>query len=87
MTNKLETYISEIEQLLIYKEYSQLVKRLIDLTLDTEDIKYYKTMLDHLDWLDYSSKLEAEEVHERYNALFLLLKDALMSKNRKLERL
>lgn len=85
MTNKLETYISEIEQLLIYKEYSQLVKRLIDLTLDTEDIKYYKTMLDHLDWLDYSSKLEAEEVHERYNALFLLLKDALMSKNRKLD--
>lgn len=78
--SRAESYIQEVEQLLVYKEYNQLTKRLIDLTLDTEDTKYYKQMLDHLDWLDYSRSPKVEEIEERYTTLFLSLKDALSRK-------
>lgn len=85
MANKLQNYFSAIEQLLIYKEYNQLTKRLIDLTLDTENIKYYKIMLDNLDWLDNNKDLKAEEIDDRYKTLFILLKDALTIKDRQLD--
>lgn len=81
MTTIIASYIEEVEQLLVYKEYGQLTKRLIDLTLDTEDVTYYKYMLDHLDWLDYHLNPSIDELQERYTALFLLLKDALLRKD------
>lgn len=82
--NKFENYISEIEQLLTYKEYGQLTKRLIDLTLDTQDSKYYKMMLDHLDWMDLHENVDSGELSERYSTLFFSLKEALSRKDRDL---
>lgn len=83
--NKFENYISEIEQLLVYKEYNQLTKRLIDLTLDTGNTEYYKMMLDHLDWVDYHQKSKPNEMDERVKAIFLTLKDALLRTDRVLD--
>ena len=50
--NIFETQIKELYQLLNYENYAQLVKRIIDFTLDTEDIVQYKETLNLLDWLD-----------------------------------
>lgn len=78
--DKFQNYIAEVEQLLTYKEYNQLTKRLIDLSLDTEDMRHYKNMLTHLDWLDNTPYATPPEIEERYSTLFLSLKDALTQK-------
>lgn len=77
---KFSNYIKEVEQLLNYRDYNQLTKKLIDLALDTEDPKYYKYMLNHLDWLDRTPYATPQEVDERYKTLFLSLKDKLSQK-------
>ncbi len=46
------SYFQEIRKLLEYENYTELVKRIIDLTLDTEDINFYRktvALLDHID--------------------------------------
>lgn len=77
---KLEKYLNEVEQLLLYKEYNQLTKKLIDLSLDTEDTTHYEYMLKHLDWLDFHLNPSTEELHERYSTLFFRLKETLSKK-------
>lgn len=82
---KFTRYLNDVEQLLVYKEYNQLTKRLIDLTLDTEDTTHYKNMLDHLDWLDRFSKPEEEELHSRSSNIFNDLKQFLLQKGQEQE--
>lgn len=45
-------YFEEISNLFEYGEYSSFIKRLIDLTLDTQDLRFYRKMLELLDWYD-----------------------------------
>lgn len=45
-----QIYYNNIKNLLDIGEYDLLAKRLIDLTLDTEDVSFYKKTLDFLDW-------------------------------------
>lgn len=75
--DKFQKYIAEIEQFLTYKDYNQLTKKLIDLTIDTDNVKHYKNMLNHLDWLDYTLNRSEEELEERCTTLFTGLKYAL----------
>ncbi|NJM78752.1 MAG: hypothetical protein HC854_02430 [Flavobacterium sp.] len=37
-----EKQFKEVQELLHFEDYNQTVKRLIDFTLDTEKIEYYK---------------------------------------------
>lgn len=74
-----ETYYKGIYQLLEYEDYSSLLKRLIDLTLDTEDLVYYKKMNDLLDWLEVNQK-STTEIHDRFKSMLEDLKDVLSRK-------
>lgn len=70
-------YFKEIEQLLEYENYHQLAKRIIDLTLDTDDIIQYRQTVEMLNALDQCNE-EAEKkdrLSERLNNLYNVLKD------------
>lgn len=74
-----ETYYKEIRQLLDYEDYSGLLKRLIDLTLDTEELVYYKKMNDLLDWLELNQK-DIPEIQARFRSMLEELKETLSRK-------
>lgn len=74
-----ETYYKEIYQLLDYEDYSGLLKRLIDLTLDTEDLVCYKKMNGLLDWLELNQK-NIPEIQARFRLVLQELKDILSQK-------
>lgn len=50
--NEFEKQFLEIQNFLKFDDFTILTKRIIDLTLDTEDITCYKSTNDFLDWLD-----------------------------------
>ncbi len=50
--NEFEKQFQEIQNFLKFDDFSILTKRIIDLTLDTEDIVFYKSTNEFLDWLD-----------------------------------
>lgn len=84
--DKFTNYIQEVEQLLEYKDYNQLTKKLIDLALDTEDTKHYKEMLNLLDWLDHTPYATPDQIEERYRTLFLSLKYSLIKKSESINK-
>jgi len=47
-----EKQFQEIKNYLNFEDFSLLIKRIIDLALDTEDILFYQKTADLLDWLD-----------------------------------
>lgn len=73
--NILQSYFKPINDLVNYKDYSQLTKRIIDLTLDTGDIKYYQETLSFLDWLDLNNG--EEERKARFVAMLEKLQHVL----------
>lgn len=74
-----ETYYREIRQLLDYEEFSTLLKCVIDLTLDTEDLSFYKKTNAFLDWYDYHHT-ETQAVKEHFEELLAQLHDRLSKK-------
>lgn len=50
--NEIDNYFSEVRDLLRFGDYAIAVKRIIDSTLDTEDIAFYQKTNVLLDWLD-----------------------------------
>lgn len=74
-----ENYYKEIRQLLDYEDYSNLLKRLIDLTLDTEDIAYYREMNDLLDWVDDNQK-DVAGIRSRFESMLDNLEQVLRQK-------
>lgn len=74
-----ETYQKEIQQLLEYEDFQNLQKRVIDLTLDTEDLSFYKKTIQFLDWLD-SEKNNKIQVKQKYSDLLNELWNKLSSK-------
>lgn len=63
-----ETHYKNIYQLLEYEDYPNLLKKLIDLTLDTEDLSFYKKAVFLLDWLE-KNQTNISEIRERFKAL------------------
>lgn len=79
--NLFEKQYLEVKELLQFDDYSQVIKRIIDFTLDTEDITFYKKTNDFLDWHDTNT--EAVSVKERLNTLLEELHLALGQKETK----
>lgn len=73
--NSFDVYYSEIKQLFEIGEYEQLMKRLVDLTLDTEDIVLYKKTLDFLEW--YERNRESEDKVGKIESLLSELYETL----------
>jgi ABC-2 type transport system ATP-binding protein len=66
--NEFEKQYLELQDLLKFEDFSILTKRIIDLTLDTEDISYYKKTNDFLVWLD-QNETNLEGKKEKYQAI------------------
>lgn len=73
-----EKQVAEVKELLQFENYSQVIKRIIDFTLDTEDIQHYKQTNDFLNW--YDTNESSPEVKEKLNTLVLNLQLSLASK-------
>jgi len=75
-----ETYQKEIQQLLEYEDFQNLQKRIIDLTLDTQDLSFYKKTVILLDWLDNDQK-EKHLIKDKYSELLKELWTTLNNKD------
>lgn len=63
-----EKQFQEIKSFLDFEDYSLLTKRIIDLTLDTENSSFYQKTNDLLDWLDRNEN-NIEEKKQRFGLL------------------
>ncbi|CAM4276980.1 ABC transporter ATP-binding protein [Flavobacterium terrigena] len=73
-----EKQFAEVQELLQFENYPQVIKRIIDFTLDTEDIQHYKQTNDFLNW--YDTNEASTEVKEKLNSLLNNLHLALKVK-------
>lgn len=73
-----EKQFAEVKELLQFENFPQVIKRIIDFTLDTEDIQHYKQTNDFLNW--YDSNEASTEVKEKLNDLLTALNLSLASK-------
>jgi ABC-2 type transport system ATP-binding protein len=78
--NEFEKQFSELENFLKFDDYLILTKRIIDLTLDTENIEFYKKTNSFLDWLD-NNENTTEGKKEKYLAILNELKTELQHKD------
>lgn len=74
-----QSQFDEVKKLIDYNDFSLLTKRLIDLTLDTENISFYKKMVEFLDWLDVNNDIKAQK--ERFSTLLDELYKFLIKKS------
>lgn len=74
-----ETQYAEIRELLEYENYSLLIKRVIDMTLDTEDISFYRKTVDFLDWFDNNSD-NTNNIKEKFSDILNEIHSVLSQK-------
>lgn len=77
--NEFEKQFRELENFLHFEDYSILTKRIIDLTLDTEKISFYKKTNDFLIWLDQNEK-NIDEKKVQYKTILSDLNTELSKK-------
>jgi ABC-2 type transport system ATP-binding protein len=77
--NEFEKQYQELLNFLKFDDFSILTKRIIDLTLDTEDINHYKKTNDFLIWLDQNEN-NAKAKKEKYQAVLSDLHATLINK-------
>ena len=77
--NEFEKQYEELQNFLKYDDYSILTKRIIDLTLDTEDVNQYKKTNEFLIWLDKNESL-IEEKKQKYKEILTDLYSVLNQK-------
>lgn len=78
--NEFEKQHQEILNFLQFEDFSILTKRIIDLTLDTEDLNQYQKTLTFLDWLDNNDE-KSEEKREKYSSIIKELYSILSKKS------
>ncbi len=77
--SEFEKQYDELLNFLKFEDFSILTKRIIDLTLDTEDINYYKKTNEFLVWLDQNeNNIVAKK--EKYQEILFDLHKKLISK-------
>ncbi len=77
--NEFEKQYQELLNFLKFEDYSILTKRIIDLTLDTEDLTHYKKTNDFLIWLDQNENI-TDGKKEKYQAVLSDLHATLSKK-------
>lgn len=77
--NEFEKQFRQIKDYLKYEDYSVLLKRVIDLTLDTETVEFYIKTNDLLDWLDKNPE-NTPDKHLKFEQLLNELYDVLSQK-------
>ena len=78
-----QKYFDQIKQLLDFDNYQLLTKRVIDLTLDTQDVEQYRNTAAFLDRLDQAKEV-TEEIKNEFRAILDTLHQALKDKPFKL---
>ncbi|MDR2121505.1 MAG: ABC transporter ATP-binding protein [Flavobacteriaceae bacterium] len=68
MNDIFENQYKKILDFLQFEDYSLVLKRIIDLTLDTEDVSFYKKTYELLSWVDYNES-NPEGKREKYSSL------------------
>ena len=63
--SEFQKQFEEVQDLLKFEDYGLVIKRIIDFTLDTESVAYYKKTSDLLDWYDTNQENKAE-VREKF---------------------
>ena len=77
--NEFEKQFQELQNFLKFEDYSILTKRIVDLTLDTEDISFYKKTNDFLNWLDLN-ETNSESKKEKFSSYLTELHSVLSKK-------
>ena len=77
--NEFEKQYQELLNFLKFDDFTILTKRIIDLTLDTEDLNHYKKTNDFLIWLDKNEN-NVEDKKEKYQAVLSDLHATLINK-------
>ena len=77
--NEFEKQYQELLNFLKFDDFTILTKRIIDLTLDTEDLNHYKKTNDFLIWLDQNEN-NVEGKKEKYQAVLSDLHATLINK-------
>ncbi len=77
--NVFEKQYSDIVQALQFEDYTYTLKRIIDLTLDTENVSFYKKTCELLSWVDYNES-NHEGKKEKYSSLLQELRQFLSKK-------
>ncbi len=77
--NEFEKQYQELLNFLKFDDFTILTKRIIDLTLDTEDLNHYKKTNDFLIWLDQNEN-NVEGKKEKYQAVLSNLHATLSNK-------
>lgn len=77
--NEFEKQFEELQNFLKFDDFSILTKRIIDLTLDTEDLNHYKKTNDFLNWLDRNEENTAEK-KEKFASVLTDLHQTLSQK-------
>jgi ABC-2 type transport system ATP-binding protein len=77
--NEFERQYQELLNFLKFDDFSILTKRIIDLTLDTEDINQYQKTLAFLTWLDQNEN-NADGKKEKYQSILSELYSILINK-------
>ena len=73
-----ERQFREVKELLDFKDYSKVIKRIIDFTLDTEDIRHYQKTNAFLNWHDSNENNDVEKIQKLSDLLAEL--DIVLSK-------
>lgn len=76
--NLFQQQFNEVQELLQLNDFQQVIKRIIDFTLDTEAIQFYKQTTAFLNWFDHNS--DSVEVKEKLNQLLQDLYKVLIDK-------
>ncbi|MDI1255238.1 MAG: ABC transporter ATP-binding protein [Flavobacterium sp.] len=66
--NEFEQQFEQIRDYLKFEDFTLLAKRIIDLTLDTENIAFYKQTNDFLNWIDHH-EIDTEGKKVRFETL------------------
>lgn len=77
--NEFEKQYQELQNFLKFEDFSILTKRIIDLTLDTEDINHYQKTLNFLTWLDQNEN-NVDAKKEKYQTILSELHGVLINK-------
>lgn len=77
--NEFEKQFQELQDFLKFEDFVILTKRIIDLTLDTEDLNHYKKTNVFLTWLD-TNENQTEKKKERYAVILNDLYEFLREK-------